>query len=317
MKHIFLVSIILSAALGSCVSQKPKFVTTFAIEDTVVTNGQIDTAVMVLQKRLDIAQPKGAIITADYKQRQIKIQSAQLDTEWINDYLLKKGALVFYECYSIADLAGSLEQADKTIASKLVKTKTGTTENPFLRTFSGIVQPYEGAAYRQQFSPYIGFVVKENIPVIKNYFALAKNDFPPDTKILFSEQPENNKKLKTYAVYFLKDDDSKMIASNHITKAAVSIDNNKYPLVQMQFDAYGSYTWKRMTTANVNKNIAIVIDDNILSAPNVNEPIEGGNTQISGSFTISETQDIANILHSGFLSLNLKIISIEEAKTVK
>jgi SecD/SecF fusion protein len=316
MKYIFLVSIILSATFSSCVSRKPQFITTFAIEDTVVTNGQIDTAVMVLQKRLDIAQPGVAVITADYKQRQIKIQSAQLDKEWINDYLLKKGALIFYECYSIADLAGSLQQADKTIASKLANTKTGITENPFLGTFSGIAQPYEGA-YGQQFSSYIGFVVKENAAVLKNYFALAQNDFPAGTKILFSEEPENNKKTKNYAVYFVKDDDSKMVAFNHITKAAASMDNNKYPSVQMQFDAYGSYTWKRITTASVNKNIAIVIDDNILSAPHVNEPIEGGNTQISGSFTISEAQDIANILRSGFLSLNLKVISMEEAKTVK
>lgn len=316
MKYIFLVSIILSAALGSCTSKKPQFITIFAIEDTVITNGQIDTAVVVLQKRLAIAQPKGTVVSADYKRRQIMIQSEELDKAWINDYLLKKGALIFYECYSIADLAGSLQQADKTIASKLEKTKTDITENPFLGTFSGIAQPYEGA-YGQQFSSYIGVVVKENMQVLKNYFALAKNDFPTGTKMLFSEQPENNKKIKTYAVYFVKDDDSKMVASNDITKAAASMDNNQYPSVQMQFDAYSSYRWKRMTTANINKNIAIVIDDNILSAPNVNGAIEGGNTQISGGFTISEAQDIANILRSGFLSVNIRFMSKAQAKADK
>jgi hypothetical protein len=315
MKYIFCILIIAGVTLNSCTVKQPQFETTLAIDDFLLTAGQIDTAVIVLKKRLNITQPNGGTVRADYNNRQIKIKSAALDKEWVNDHLLKKGALVFYECFSIAGLAVSLQQADKTVADKLTKTKKGSIQNPFMGTFYNIAQPYQ-SVYGQKFPPNIGYVLKENITVMKNYFAHAKDAFPPGTKMLFKEESENRKNEKIYAVYFVKDDDSKIVAINHITTASASLDN-KYPSVRMQFDAYGSYVWKRMTTANINKNIAIVIDDDILNAPNVNGSIEGGNTEISGVFTIREAQDIATILRSGFLPLNLKLISTEQVKGVK
>src|SRR5918912_737914 len=66
--------------------------------------------------------------------------------------------------------------------------------------------------------------------------------------------------------------------------------------------------WAKMTGDNVGKAIAIVLDDIVYSAPNVNEPITGGNSQISGGFTAQEGQDLANILKSGKLEAPAKIV---------
>ena len=64
-----------------------------------------------------------------------------------------------------------------------------------------------------------------------------------------------------------------------------------------------------MTTDNVNRPIAIVLDDIVYSAPNVNGPIEGGNSEISGNFTVEEAQDLANILKIGKIDAPAKIVA--------
>src|SRR5207253_1024154 len=70
----------------------------------------------------------------------------------------------------------------------------------------------------------------------------------------------------------------------------------------------GTRTWAKLTTDNINKPIAIVLDDVVYSAPNVIGAIEGGSSEITGSFTIEEAQDLANILKSGKLNAPAKIV---------
>ena len=70
----------------------------------------------------------------------------------------------------------------------------------------------------------------------------------------------------------------------------------------------GSKQWAKMTEANVGKFVAVVLDDHVYSAPNVNEPISGGNTSISGQFSIKEAQDLANALKSGKLPAAASIL---------
>ncbi|MCL4169297.1 UNVERIFIED_CONTAM: hypothetical protein GTU68_064660, partial [Idotea baltica] len=73
----------------------------------------------------------------------------------------------------------------------------------------------------------------------------------------------------------------------------------------------GAKTWKRLTRENIGKNIAIVLDDNVYSAPTVNGEIPGGSSQISGGFSLEEAEDLANILKAGKLPAPARIV--EEA----
>src|SRR5438045_7002981 len=77
----------------------------------------------------------------------------------------------------------------------------------------------------------------------------------------------------------------------------------------MQMTPSGSRTWAKLTTDNVNKPIAITLDDIVYSAPNVNGPIEGGNSEIAGNFTVEQAQDLANILKSGKTNAPAKIVA--------
>ena len=83
------------------------------------------------------------------------------------------------------------------------------------------------------------------------------------------------------------------------------------PYVSMQMNPEGARAWKKLTGANINNRIAIVLDGLVYSAPVVNDEISGGNSQISGNFTIEEAQDLANILKAGKLPAPTRIV--EEA----
>ena len=77
----------------------------------------------------------------------------------------------------------------------------------------------------------------------------------------------------------------------------------------MQMTSTGSKTWANLTGKNDKRYVAISLDDIVYSAPRVNGKIEGGNTEISGNFTIEEAQDLANILKSGKLDAPAKIVA--------
>ena len=84
------------------------------------------------------------------------------------------------------------------------------------------------------------------------------------------------------------------------------------PVVSMKMNAEGAQKWAKITEENVGKSIAIVLDNLVYSAPNINERIAGGSSQISGNFTLDEAKDLANILQAGSLPASSKIVQLEE-----
>ncbi|MFT5640391.1 MAG: SecD/SecF fusion protein [Cyclobacteriaceae bacterium] len=93
-----------------------------------------------------------------------------------------------------------------------------------------------------------------------------------------------------------------------ITDARQDLDERARPAVSMQMSAQGAKAWKRLTAANVNRRIAIVLDNYVYSAPNVINEIPNGNSSISGNFEIEEAKDLANILKAGALPAPTTIV---------
>ncbi|MGD9472590.1 MAG: protein translocase subunit SecD [Novosphingobium sp.] len=89
--------------------------------------------------------------------------------------------------------------------------------------------------------------------------------------------------------------------------------NTNEPVVNIQFDRQGGAKFAKLTTENVNKPFAIILDGKVLSAPNINEPILGGSAQISGNFTVDTANQLAISLRSGALPVDLKVV---EERTV-
>ncbi|WP_421891238.1 protein translocase subunit SecDF [Marinoscillum sp.] len=93
-----------------------------------------------------------------------------------------------------------------------------------------------------------------------------------------------------------------------VTDARQDLDQRSRPAVSMQMSAAGAKTWRRLTANNIGRRIAIVLDNYVYSAPNVEGEIPNGNSSISGSFTIEEAKDLANILKAGALPAPTTIV---------
>ncbi len=98
------------------------------------------------------------------------------------------------------------------------------------------------------------------------------------------------------------------IAGDKLVKANPSVDQNNQPAVEIQFDTEGGQKFARMTQQYTGKLFAIILDGQVISAPRINEPILGGISQISGSFTTESANQLAISLRSGALPVDLKVV---------
>jgi preprotein translocase subunit SecD len=99
------------------------------------------------------------------------------------------------------------------------------------------------------------------------------------------------------------------IKGDQLTNAQQSYQQqNNEPVVSITFDSQGGAKFAKLTSENVNRPFAIILDGKVLSAPNINEPILGGNAQISGGFTVESANQLAIALRSGALPVDLKVV---------
>ncbi len=100
------------------------------------------------------------------------------------------------------------------------------------------------------------------------------------------------------------------LTGQYLTKAEVSFDQTTYkPLVSLQFNDEGAKLFEELTARNIGKPLAIFVDQQLLSAPTVQDKIPGGKAQITGTFTVDEAKDLARNLNAGALPVPIKLIS--------
>ena len=143
----------------------------------------------------------------------------------------------------------------------------------------------------------------------------AKQILPSDCKLLWSAKPADGIDAKNiYELHALKVTTANgraPLEGDVIVDAQDEFDNFGRPCVSMQMNGEGARLWAQLTKANVGKAVAIVLDGVVYSAPRVNSEIDGGNSQISGNFTIEDTKDLANTLKSGRMPAPARIVQEE------
>ena len=147
------------------------------------------------------------------------------------------------------------------------------------------------------------------------YSQLAKQIFPSDLKLLWGAKPaEGLNKKNVFELYALKvttADGRAPLEGDVVTFAKDEFDQHGRPQVSMTMNSEGAREWAALTKANVGKAIAIVLDGVVYSAPRVDGEISGGQSSISGNFTIEDTKDLANTLKSGRMPAPAKIVQEE------
>ncbi len=138
--------------------------------------------------------------------------------------------------------------------------------------------------------------------------------FPPNMRFLWGVKPvAGDNRQEFVEIYAIKRgrDGKAPLSGDAINDARQDFDQNGRPEISMSMNPNGAKKWARLTGENVNRQIAIVLDNYVYSAPVVQGEITGGNSSISGSFEVTEAQDLANILKAGKMPAPTRII--EEA----
>ena len=148
------------------------------------------------------------------------------------------------------------------------------------------------------------------------YSALAKQILPADCRLLWSAKPADGVQAKNiyelHAIKVTTTNGRAPIEGDVVIDAKDQFNNlTGSPEVSMTMNSDGARRWAALTKANVGKAIAIVLDGTVYSAPRVNGEISGGQSSISGNFTIEDTKDLANTLKSGRMPAPAHIVQEE------
>jgi SecD/SecF fusion protein len=166
--------------------------------------------------------------------------------------------------------------------------------------------------------PVVGYANFKDSGKVNTYLNMkqVRSLFPRDVKFLWSNKPMKAKYDATgsifelYAIKITGRDGRAPLTGDVVVRARQDFDQVRSEAeVSMSMNSEGTRVWARMTRENVGKCIAIVLDDYVCSAPRVNTEITGGNSQITGDFTVDEAKDLANQLESGKLPAPARIIS--------
>jgi SecD/SecF fusion protein len=177
-------------------------------------------------------------------------------------------------------------------------------ENPLF----AMLQPMNGNA-----GCLVGYALARDTAEINSLLAspVAKNILPADARLLWGVK-SMDKAGKVFELYAIRTTGGKNgkapLEGEVVTESKDDFDQFGNPCVSMKMNTEGARKWATLTEANVNHAIAIVLDGLVYSAPNVNNKIDGGSSQITGNFTTNDTKDLANVLSSGKMPAPAQIV---------
>ncbi|MBR1682514.1 MAG: protein translocase subunit SecDF [Bacteroidaceae bacterium] len=161
----------------------------------------------------------------------------------------------------------------------------------------------------------VGYAGKRDMEAINALLETpeAKAVLPADMKLLWGVKgvDKNDEVFELYAIKVTERNGRAPLEGDVVTDAKDEFDQQGRPCVSMQMNVEGARRWAALTKANVHRPIAIVLDNYVYSAPNVQNEITGGNSQITGHFTPEDTRDLANVLKSGKMPAPANIVSDE------
>ena len=163
----------------------------------------------------------------------------------------------------------------------------------------------------------VGFAHKRDMDAISELLATpeAKEILPSDLQLKWGVkgmgEGEGSDWYELYAIRVTERNGRAPLEGDVITDAKDEFDQHGRPCVSMRMNVDGARRWAALTKANLHRSIAIVLDNNVYSAPNVKVAITGGDSEINGNFTAEDTRDLANVLKSGKMPAPAKIVSEE------
>ena len=312
-------------------------------------NAMVDNSYKVLRNRIDrfgVVQPN--IQKLQSTGRILLELPGVKEPERVRKLLQGAANLEFYETYTLADVVGSLRQlsdqakanttvdaaaaeqaapadtakaqpeavaAAKTDSAAQAKAAAETKEAPAKKSDMTLAQltNFEVLTGSQAGSPVVGYVYIADTAAVNAIInsPIAKTILPADLKLAWTVKPEKGQGgHETFQLVALRTVNGQPVLNGDVvTRATSEYDQLQGQVVSMTMNDEGARQWSRITGQNIGKAIAIVLDDQVYSFPNVNGQIDGGRSQISGRFTVEEAGDLANVLESGKMVARVNVAS--------
>jgi len=187
--------------------------------------------------------------------------------------------------------------------------------NPLFAYLSPAFMQNEQGQYFPQQGPVVGYAKGRDTAIVNNYLQLTRSMFPLDLRFLWSfnavDTKEGGNTYQLIAIKLRAKSTRAPLGGEVVTDAYPDFDQFGRTQVTMVMNGEGAKIWKRLTAENINRSIAIVLDNQVYSWPTVNQEIPTGRSTISGNFSFEEGQDFATKLKSGKLAAPARIV--EEA----
>ena len=238
------------------------------------------------------------------------------EPERVRKLLQGSANLEFYETYTISELQNQLASLSAAAASASVA-PADTTAAP--ADSAAVVAPKEATrtladmlwANGQMGGPVIGTVHVQDTAAVNAimHSAEARRLLPTNLKACWSVKALDEKGRFFNLVALKTNQGRPALGGDVVVDASSDYENLQGNVVSMTMNDTGARQWARVTQQNLNKSVAIVLDDQVYSYPNVNSVIEGGRSQITGNFTPEEAKDLANVLKSGKMAARVNIAS--------
>ncbi len=309
----------------------------------------IDNSYNVLRTRIDrfgVVQPNIQALEGQEGRIMIEMPGVK-EPERVRKLLQGSANLEFWETYNSQEITPFLIQLDSKLAAVLnteteattdslaSEAKADTTKTDLAAALGGEnaeakASQAEIERYKKQhpllgklqltqgaYGAVVGMAHKRDMEAINELLATpeAQSILPSDLQLKWDVkgmgEGEGSNWYQLYAIRVTERNGRAPLEGDVITDAKDDFDQHGKPCVSMQMNVDGARRWGALTKANLQKSVAIVLDNNVYSAPTVQTAITDGNSQITGNFTAEDTRDLANVLKSGKMPAPAKIVSEE------
>lgn len=238
------------------------------------------------------------------------------EPERVRKLLQGSANLEFYETYTIADLQNSLQALSNAAAATAQAAAADTAA--VAADSAAVARPVSTRTLAEMLwsngqmgGPVIGTVHVQDTAAVNAIMrsADARRLLPTNLKACWSVKAIDDKGRFFNLISLKTNQGRPALGGDVVVDASSDYDNLQGNVVSMTMNDEGARQWARVTQQNLNKSVAIVLDDLVYSYPNVNSVIEGGRSQITGSFTPEEAKDLANVLKSGKMVARVNIAS--------
>ena len=300
----------------------------------------IDNSYNVLRTRIDrfgVAQPNIQSLEGSMGRIMVELPGIK-EPERVRKLLQGSANLEFWETYNSEEIIPALQNVDNKLRSVLAMTseeatdsaaveaavsatdsltaalKGETADNEALMEQMKKEHPLASILQLGGYQSVVGIANHRDTAEVNRLLAMdeAKALLPKDLRLKWGVKAADGDKsgqfFELYAIKSTERNGRAPLEGDVITDASNTYDQHNKPCVSMSMNTDGSRRWAALTKKNIGNAIAIVLDGYVYSAPNVQNEISGGNSQITGNFTPEDTKDLANVLKSGKMPAPARIV---------